>query len=91
VVARRPDRTAAASDQSPHRYKDVHRWPVPVTEAVSGETVAWPFRENHVAFTDDPSGVDRTSVALDTWSDDGPRPLFALLGLVSSCECLAAC
>jgi len=75
-----------------HRYKDVHRCRIRVTELVPGRKVAWLVLENHFDFIEDQAEWKDTEIIFEISEKNGGAEVhFTHVGLVPQYECYAVC
>jgi hypothetical protein len=75
-----------------HRFQDVHRCRIRVTELVPGEKVAWRVLDNYFSFIDDQSEWKDTEIVFEiSPKDDGAEIRFTHIGLVPQYECYDVC
>jgi hypothetical protein len=75
-----------------HRFQDVHRCRVRVTELVPGRKVAWHILENHFNFISDQTEWKDTQVVFEiSEKDSGAEVRFTHVGLVPQYECYDVC
>ena len=76
-----------------HRYKDVHRCTVRVTELVPGRKVVWRVLDNYFNFIEDQSEWKDTEVVFEISEKDGggAEVRFTHVGLVPQYECYDVC
>ncbi|MES9539511.1 MULTISPECIES: SRPBCC domain-containing protein [unclassified Actinomadura] len=75
-----------------HRFKDVHRCRIRVTELVPGRKVAWRVLENYFNFIEDQTEWKDTEIVFDiSEKDGGTEVLFTHVGLVPQYECYDVC
>jgi uncharacterized protein YndB with AHSA1/START domain len=75
-----------------HRYQDIHRCKVRVTELVPGRRVAWHILDNYFNFIQDQTEWTGTDVVFEISEKDGGSEVrFTHLGLVPRYECYDVC
>ncbi|KAB2349109.1 SRPBCC family protein [Actinomadura rudentiformis] len=75
-----------------HRYKDVHRCTVRVTELVPGRKVTWRVLDNYFNFIEDQAEWKDTEVVFEISEKDGGAEVrFTHVGLVPQYECYDVC
>jgi hypothetical protein len=75
-----------------HRYKDVHRCKIRVTELVPGRKVAWLVLENYFDFIEDQAEWKGTEIIFEISEKAGGAEVhFTHLGLVPQYECYTVC
>lgn len=75
-----------------HRYQDVHRCRIRVTDLVPGERVAWHVLDNYFNFIQDQSEWKDTEIVFEiSETDGGAEVRFTHVGLVSQYECYDVC
>ncbi len=75
-----------------HRFQDVHRCTVRVTELVPGRKVAWHILDNHFNFVADQGEWKDTQVVFEiSETDGGAEVRFTHVGLVPRFECYEVC
>ena len=75
-----------------HRYQDVHRCTIRVTELVPGRKVAWRVLDNYFNFIEDQSEWTDTEVVFEISEKDGGAEVrFTHIGLVPQYECFDVC
>ncbi|WP_447008413.1 SRPBCC family protein [Saccharothrix isguenensis] len=84
--------TAKAGDEFIHRYGDMQRCKIRVTEAVPGKKVSWLVVENYFSFTKDETEWTGTTMTFDIGEKAGRTELsFTHQGLVPAYECYDMC
>lgn len=75
-----------------HRYQDVHRCTVRVTELVPGRRVAWLVVDNYFNFIEDQAEWKGTEIIFEiTEKGGGAEVHFTHVGLVPQYECYDVC
>ncbi|MFI6595314.1 SRPBCC domain-containing protein [Nonomuraea sp. NPDC050536] len=75
-----------------HRYKDVHRSTIRVTELVPGRKVAWRVLDNYFNFIEDQAEWKDTEIVFEISEKDGGAEVrFTHVGLVPQYECYDVC
>lgn len=75
-----------------HRYQDVHRCRIRVTELVPGQRVAWRVLDNYFNFIDDQTEWKDTEIIFEiSETDSGAEVRFTHVGLVPRYECYDVC
>jgi hypothetical protein len=75
-----------------HRFKDVHRSTIRVTELVPGRKVSWLVLENYFNFINDQTEWEGTEVVFEIVEKDGGAEVrFTHVGLVPEYECYDVC
>ncbi|GAA1980406.1 SRPBCC domain-containing protein [Catenulispora subtropica] len=75
-----------------HRYQDVHRCTLRVTELVPDRRVVWRVLDNYFNFTADQSEWPGTEIVFDiSETADGAEVRFTHVGLASQHECYDVC
>jgi hypothetical protein len=84
--------TDKVDDEFTYRYEDVHHSRFRVTEAVSGQKVAWLVLDNYFDFTKDKTEWNGTTISFEISEKDGKTEVtFTHLGLVPEYECFDVC
>ena len=75
-----------------HRYEDVHRCKMKITELVPGERIVWLVLDNYFNFTEDKTEWKDTQVIFEVGrKGDKSEIRFTHLGLVPEFECFRVC
>ncbi|MRH89392.1 SRPBCC domain-containing protein [Nocardia sp. SYP-A9097] len=75
-----------------HRYQDVHRCTIRVTELVPGRKVAWLVLDNYFNFIEDQAEWTGTEIVFDIFEKNGGAEVrFTHVGLVREYECYEVC
>ncbi|WP_328407053.1 SRPBCC domain-containing protein [Nocardia sp. NBC_00403] len=75
-----------------HRYQDVHRCTIRVTELVPGRKVAWLVLDNYFNFIEDQAEWKGTEIVFEISEKDGGAEVrFTHVGLVPQYECYDVC
>jgi hypothetical protein len=75
-----------------HRFQDVHRCRIRITELVPGRKVAWSVLDNYFNFIADQSEWKDTEIVFEiSPKDDGAEIRFTHFGLVPQYECYDVC
>lgn len=75
-----------------HRYQDIHRCTIQITELVPGKKVVWHITDNYFNFVEDKSEWKDTDIVFEIAKKDGKTEVrFTHVGLVPAYECYAVC
>jgi hypothetical protein len=75
-----------------HRFKNLHRCEIAVTDLVPGEKVVWTVLDNYFSFTEDKSEWKGTDIVFEiARRGDKTEVKFTHVGLVPQYECYGVC
>jgi hypothetical protein len=75
-----------------HRFKNLHRCEIAVTDLVPGEKVVWTVLDNYFSFTEDKNEWKGTDIVFEiARRGDKTEVKFTHVGLVPQYECYGVC
>jgi len=75
-----------------HRYQDIHRCTIQITELVAGKKVVWHITDNYFNFVNDKSEWKDTDIVFEiAKKGDKTEVRFTHVGLVPTYECYSVC